>query len=108
TCGTVSSRSASAPRTSPPVWRRPPSRRTSRAGRRRGVPTRITCGRPRPPPGPGTMVGMLFDLDRIGAGLPVARTIDQLPGLLDRTLVVQAPPGTGKTTLVPPALANHT
>ena len=52
----------------------------------------------------------LFDLGRIGAGLPVAETIDRLPGLLAgrRTLVVQAPPGTGKTTLVPPALHNHT
>ncbi len=50
----------------------------------------------------------MFDLDRIGMGLPVADTIDQLPGLLERTLVVQAPPGTGKTTLVPPALHNHT
>lgn len=51
----------------------------------------------------------LFDLARIGAGLPVADTIGRLPGLLTggRTLVVQAPPGTGKTTLVPPALANH-
>ncbi|MCS5478192.1 ATP-dependent helicase HrpB [Corynebacterium sp. YIM 101645] len=52
---------------------------------------------------------MSFDLSRIGAGLPVADTIGQLPALLsnNRTLVVQAPPGTGKTTLVPPALANH-
>lgn len=51
-----------------------------------------------------------FDLSRIGAGLPVAGTIDQLPGLLDRggSCVIQAPPGTGKTTLIPPALANHT
>ena len=50
-----------------------------------------------------------FDLARIGAGLPVAGTIGTLPRLLDgrQTLVVQAPPGTGKTTLVPPALANH-
>ncbi|QGU03487.1 ATP-dependent helicase HrpB [Corynebacterium comes] len=50
-----------------------------------------------------------FDLERIGRGLPVADTIARLPGLLTgrRTLVVQAPPGTGKTTLVPPALANH-
>ncbi|WP_308573011.1 ATP-dependent RNA helicase [uncultured Corynebacterium sp.] len=47
----------------------------------------------------------MFDLARIGAGLPVAETIDSLP----RTgnVVIQAPPGTGKTTLVPPALANH-
>ncbi|MDO5512577.1 ATP-dependent RNA helicase [Corynebacterium sp.] len=50
----------------------------------------------------------MFDLARIGAGLPVADTIHRLPDLLERTLVVQAPPGTGKTTLVPPALANHT
>jgi len=51
----------------------------------------------------------MFDLARIGAGLPVAATIDQLPGLLARNnrAVIQAPPGTGKTTLVPPALANH-
>lgn len=51
-----------------------------------------------------------FDLGVIGRGLPVAATINQLPDLLSggQTLVVQAPPGTGKTTLVPPALANHT
>lgn len=55
------------------------------------------------------MGAMSFDLPRIGQGLPVADTIGQLPALLsnNRTLVVQAPPGTGKTTLVPPALANH-
>jgi ATP-dependent helicase HrpB len=52
---------------------------------------------------------MSFDLPRIGQGLPVADTIGHLPALLThrQTLVVQAPPGTGKTTLVPPALANH-
>ncbi|MGD7002305.1 ATP-dependent helicase HrpB [Corynebacterium halotolerans] len=51
-----------------------------------------------------------FNLERIGAGLPVADTIGQLPELVSRTgaVVIQAPPGTGKTTLVPPALANHT
>lgn len=48
-----------------------------------------------------------FDLDRIGRGLPFA---DALPALRDAlaatgTAVVQAPPGTGKTTLVPPAIA---
>ncbi|MBB1017049.1 hypothetical protein G6023_01770, partial [Dietzia sp. DQ11-71] len=42
-----------------------------------------------------------FDLDRIGRGLPFTRA---LPALLDAlatagTAVVQAPPGTGKTTL---------
>ena len=53
---------------------------------------------------------MTFNLARIGAGLPVADTIDLLPELIESTgsLVVEAPPGTGKTTLVPPALANHT
>ena len=47
----------------------------------------------------------MFDLSRIGAGLPVAETIDSLPET--GNVVIQAPPGTGKTTLVPPALANH-
>ena len=47
----------------------------------------------------------MFDLARIGAGLPVAETIDSLPST--GNVVIQAPPGTGKTTLVPPALANH-
>lgn len=50
----------------------------------------------------------LFDLDSLSAGLPAAAV---LPGLaaLARTgpvrAVIEAPPGTGKTTLVPPALA---
>ncbi|AKK10101.1 ATP-dependent RNA helicase [Corynebacterium uterequi] len=52
------------------------------------------------------MPSRAFDLDHIGAGLPVAGTIARLPGLLGSTLVVEAPPGTGKTTLLPPALAN--
>lgn len=47
----------------------------------------------------------MFDLASIGAGLPVAKTIDSLPST--GNVVIQAPPGTGKTTLVPPALANH-
>ena len=53
-----------------------------------------------------------FDLGAIGAGLAFA---DSLAGLeaalaaggLAATAVVQAPPGTGKTTLVPPLLANR-
>ncbi|WP_018296709.1 ATP-dependent RNA helicase [Corynebacterium lubricantis] len=45
-----------------------------------------------------------FDLSRIGAGLPVANVIDQLPAT--GPLVVEAPPGTGKTTLLPPAISN--
>ncbi|MFN3600689.1 MAG: ATP-dependent helicase HrpB [Dietzia sp.] len=49
-----------------------------------------------------------FDLDRIGRGLPFAAA---LPALLDAlattgTAVLQAPPGTGKTTLAPPAVAS--
>lgn len=47
----------------------------------------------------------MFDLKAIGTGLPVLETIDSLP--VDGHVVVQAPPGTGKTTLVPPALANQ-
>ncbi|MCU4297712.1 DEAD/DEAH box helicase [Brevibacterium permense] len=51
-----------------------------------------------------------FDLARIGAGLPAARLIDEL-GLAEATpaprLVVEAPPGTGKTTVVPPMIAEH-
>lgn len=51
-----------------------------------------------------------FDLASVGSGLPVADNIGELPSLLDssnaNTLVIQAPPGTGKTTLVPPALSN--
>ncbi|OFR68688.1 ATP-dependent RNA helicase [Corynebacterium sp. HMSC078H07] len=47
----------------------------------------------------------MFDLATIGRGLPVLETIDSLPD--EGHVVVQAPPGTGKTTLVPPALANQ-
>ncbi|KAA0917914.1 ATP-dependent helicase HrpB [Dietzia sp. ANT_WB102] len=48
-----------------------------------------------------------FDLGRIGAGLPFARALPALRDALATagTAVVQAPPGTGKTTLVPPAVA---
>lgn len=46
----------------------------------------------------------MFDLAKIGQGLPVADSLDQLPD--SGPLVVQAPPGTGKTTLLPPAIAN--
>ena len=57
---------------------------------------------------------MPFDLDRIGAGLPVAASLPELSHALGNqtasrtTVVIQAPPGTGKTTLIPPALHNHT
>lgn len=49
---------------------------------------------------------MSFNLDVIGAGLPVAGVIGQLPAT--GPLVVEAPPGTGKTTLLPPAISNLT
>ena len=45
-----------------------------------------------------------FDLAAIGAGLPVAGMVDSLPAR--GPVVVEAPPGTGKTTLVPPAISN--
>ena len=53
----------------------------------------------------------LFNLDTIGAGLPFAESLEALAAALQgggagATAVVQAPPGTGKTTLVPPLLAN--
>ena len=46
-----------------------------------------------------------FDLDTIGAGLPVHA---QLAAIRDAgSVVVQAPPGTGKTTLIPPLISNE-
>lgn len=44
-----------------------------------------------------------FDLRRIGAGLPVAGAVGALMDAVRGmgVAVVQAPPGTGKTTLVP-------
>lgn len=51
-----------------------------------------------------------FDLGAVGAGLAFADSLPALTRALGsaagRTAVVQAPPGTGKTTLVPPLLAN--
>lgn len=56
-------------------------------------------------------VPMTFDLARIGAGLPIAAAVGDLEAALTSAdgcgvAVVQAPPGTGKTTLVPPLVAN--
>lgn len=54
-----------------------------------------------------TFEPMTFDLARIGAGLPVADAREELgEALAGGIAVVQAPPGTGKTTLVPPLVAN--
>ncbi|AVZ38581.1 MULTISPECIES: ATP-dependent helicase HrpB [unclassified Dietzia] len=49
-----------------------------------------------------------FDLDRIGRGLPFTDALPALRRALATagTAVVQAPPGTGKTTLAPPAVAS--
>ncbi|MFB0836140.1 ATP-dependent helicase HrpB [Arthrobacter halodurans] len=52
-----------------------------------------------------------FDLAAIGAGLVFAESLNRLAAALAdggaaATAVVQAPPGTGKTTLVPPLVAN--
>ncbi|WOP19678.1 ATP-dependent helicase HrpB [Raineyella sp. LH-20] len=51
-----------------------------------------------------------FDLASIGAGLPAAHLVPALTAALAdrRAAVVQAPPGTGKTTVVPPAVASLT
>lgn len=51
-----------------------------------------------------------FDLARIGDGLAFAAAVGDLDAALNRRdgAVVSAPPGTGKTTLVPPMLANRT
>lgn len=51
-----------------------------------------------------------FDLDRIGEGLSFHRALDELARSLEsaRAVVVTAPPGTGKTTLVPPLLVSRT
>ncbi|MGY3379976.1 ATP-dependent helicase HrpB [Arthrobacter sp. TE12231] len=63
-----------------------------------------------PPLDPARSTG-LFDLGFIGAGLTFAESLGDLASALQgggagASAVVQAPPGTGKTTLVPPLLAN--
>ncbi|WP_306926829.1 ATP-dependent helicase HrpB [Arthrobacter globiformis] len=52
-----------------------------------------------------------FNLQAIGSGLVFAESLGELADVLGRqgdggAAVVQAPPGTGKTTLVPPLVAN--
>lgn len=49
-----------------------------------------------------------FDLDSIGNGLPVMGSISAIESALlsSGAVIIQAPPGTGKTTVVPPLIAN--
>ncbi|MGN8026844.1 ATP-dependent helicase HrpB [Microbacterium sp. 22242] len=55
-----------------------------------------------------------FDLGAIGEGLSFAAALDEVSAALDAgtgagtAAVISAPPGTGKTTLVPPLLASRT
>lgn len=55
------------------------------------------------------MTRAAFDLAAIGADLSFAGALDELSAALDASgaVVVTAPPGTGKTTLVPPLLASR-
>lgn len=55
------------------------------------------------------MTSAAFDLTAIGAGLSFAGALGDLEVVLDdsTSAVVTAPPGTGKTTLVPPLLASR-
>ncbi|MBO0982021.1 ATP-dependent helicase HrpB [Microbacterium sp. SD291] len=55
------------------------------------------------------MTPAAFDLAAIGAGLSFAAALDELSAALDASasVVVSAPPGTGKTTLVPPLMASR-
>lgn len=49
-----------------------------------------------------------FNLDEVGRGLAFATHMEEfLNALSTGACVVQAPPGSGKTTLAPPAVANH-
>jgi ATP-dependent helicase HrpB len=55
------------------------------------------------------MTSAAFDLAAIGTGLSFAAALEELSAALDASgsVVVTAPPGTGKTTLVPPLLASR-
>ncbi|GAB3127589.1 ATP-dependent helicase HrpB [Glaciibacter psychrotolerans] len=55
------------------------------------------------------MTSAPFNPSEIGRGLAFASAVDDLTAALDRspTVVVSAPPGTGKTTLVPPVIADR-
>lgn len=55
------------------------------------------------------MTTAAFDLSKIGHGLAFTSAVADLAAALDdyASVIVSAPPGTGKTTLVPPILANR-
>ncbi|QMU97199.1 ATP-dependent helicase HrpB [Microbacterium esteraromaticum] len=55
------------------------------------------------------MTSRAFDLARIGAGLSFAEALPEVGSALDAgtAVVISAPPGTGKTTHVPPLLAER-
>ncbi|OZB83066.1 MAG: hypothetical protein B7X32_11530, partial [Microbacterium sp. 13-71-7] len=55
------------------------------------------------------MTSAPFDLRAIGASLSFAAALDEVTAALDAgtAAVISAPPGTGKTTLVPPLLASR-
>lgn len=65
-----------------------------------------------PNPALGNIPGGAFNIAAIGQGLVFAQSLPELarilmdPGQESVAAVVQAPPGTGKTTLVPPLAAN--
>ena len=54
------------------------------------------------------MTRAAFDLAALGAGLPALDLVEPLTAALEegRMAIVEAPPGSGKTTLVPPLVAN--
>lgn len=59
--------------------------------------------------GASSSEGFQFDLEQVGAGLPVLAQAKQWAEAIcqHQTLVIQAPPGTGKTTLAPAVVANQ-
>lgn len=56
-----------------------------------------------------SLIPVDFNLTTISTGLPVRKQLPEITDLLKagtRSLVIQAPPGTGKTTLIPPLISN--